>query len=364
MVTVLSGLAKGFAVCDHWYSSVPTETFPNRAFALSGTSLGRLDDSDGYFATPSIFGSLSNAKPDPISWKIYGYVLKALTISDYPDTVSADPSHFGLVADFQSDAANGQLPGFSFLEPAWSKSGTTIEKDQHPVANVALGEKFIYDVYHAVRASPSWNRTLLILTYDEHGGNYDHIAPPTNAASSTPASSGFDFTRFGVRVPSVLVSPLIEAGTIFRPAGATPLDHTSILATIEKKFGLTALTSRDAAAPDLEAVLNLDPASPNTVDPLAGVTVPVYQAPVGADVSITEQAHQVLLHHATLAASLPVVGEDNAAAAATADRFLSDPSPNGEDVAQFIEDRLTKWPNQTSIVHANLRPGNQRHPQA
>ena len=140
MVPVLSGLAKGFAVCDHWYSSVPTETFPNRAFALAGTSLGRLDDSNGYFATPSIFGCCLTPNPTQFPWKIYGYVLKALTISDYPDTVNADPSHFGLFADFQTDAANGQLPGFSYLEPAWSKSGKTIENDQHPVANVALGK--------------------------------------------------------------------------------------------------------------------------------------------------------------------------------------------------------------------------------
>ena len=106
----------------------------------------------------------------------------------------------------------------------------------------------------ALRDGPGWDQTLLIVTYDEHGGCYDHVPPPSGAIPPDQAIGeyGFDFTRFGVRVPAVLVSPLIAAGTVFRvPAGSMPLDHTSILKTVETRWGLPSLTARDAAAPDV-----------------------------------------------------------------------------------------------------------------
>jgi phospholipase C len=351
MVPVLSGLAKGFAVCDYWFSSVPTETYPNRAFALAGTSLGRVMDEDNpVFATPSIFASLS---ANNNTWRIYGYVRKPLTIADFPDTLSSPPANWGLFKDFQDDAANG-LPDFAFLEPAWSKSGTAIENDQHPVANVALGEQFLLEVYRTLLSSPAWDKTLLIITYDEHGGNYDHVPPPTTATppTTTPGEQGFGFTRFGVRVPTVLVSPLIAEGTVFRaPGSGPPFDHTSILATVEKKFGLAPLTARDGAAPDLEAVLTLDPAQSRQDDPLATVVAPAYQPPVGADTRATDRASRFLLGQAVAAGKLPIYGEDNGAAMATANAFTKQVSPNGEEVGQFIDDRLTKWTSQTAALY-------------
>jgi phospholipase C len=128
---------------------------------------------------------------------------------------------------------------------------------------------------------------LLIVTYDEHGGCYDHVPPPENAVApdNSPGESGFDFKRFGLRVPTVLISPLIPAGTVYRTASATPFDHTSILATIEKRFGVAPLTARDAAAPDVSGVLTL--ATPRTDDPLAGFKVPAAKStpplPAGPD---------------------------------------------------------------------------------
>ena len=145
MVPVLSGSGQRIrGVCDHWYylSTDRNVSEPGLRTGWYFPGAG-LDDSNRLLRHAVDIRSLSNDEPDRNSWKIYGYVLKALTISDYPDTVNADPSHFGLFADFQTDAANGQLPGFSYLEPAWSKSGKTIENDQHPVANVALGEKSV-----------------------------------------------------------------------------------------------------------------------------------------------------------------------------------------------------------------------------
>jgi phospholipase C len=268
LLPVLSGLAKGYAVCDHWYASAPTETMPNRAFACAATSQGHMDDATKKFTSPSIFGLLSD---HAVSWSIYGYTSAPLTRLDFSDTTAAPDANFGLFTDFQAAAAAGTLASYVWLEPSWESTGNS----QHPNYDVALGEQLIYDVYQAVSTGPGWASTLLVITYDEHGGCYDHVTPPGGATppDSTVGEYGFDFTRFGLRVPTVLISPLIPAGTVFRvPDGTTPLDHTAILKTVENRWGLPALTARDAAAPDVSAVLSLT--SPRTDDPISGVVVP------------------------------------------------------------------------------------------
>ena len=176
-----------------------------------------------------------------------------------------------MFSDFAAAAKGGTLPAFTFLEPSWSSTGNS----QHPNYDVALGEQLIHDVYETLRGGPGWPQTLLVITYDEHGGCYDHVPPPSGATppDNDAGEFGFDFTRFGVRVPTVLVSPLIAPGTVYRvPAGSTPLDHTSILKTVEQRWGLPSLTARDAAAPGFGDVLTLT--APRTDDVLAGVTVP------------------------------------------------------------------------------------------
>ena len=265
---ILSGLARGFAVCDHWYASVPTETLPNRAFTCAATSQGHMDDKTRTFTAPSVFGQL---EAHNLPWAIYGYDAQPLTKNTFTDIAGVAASHFGLFTDFQAAAKAGTLPAFTFLEPSWSSTGNS----QHPNYDVALGEQFIRDVYEAVRTGPGWAQTLLVITYDEHGGCYDHVPPPWGATppDSSAGEFGFGFDRFGVRVPAVLVSPLIEAGTVYRaPAGRPPLDHTSILKTIQQRWGLPSLTARDAAAPGFGDVLTLT--TPRTDDPLAGVTAP------------------------------------------------------------------------------------------
>lgn len=271
MLPVMSGLAKGFAVCDHWFASAPTQTIPNRAFAAAATSQGHLDNQVKSFTCRSIFGRLSQHK---IDWAIYGYNRDPLTRLDFTDTQDAPESHFGHFRDFQARAAAGTLPAYTFLEPSWGAGGNS----QHPNYDVALGEKLIYDTYQAVRSGPGWSDTLLLITYDEHGGNYDHVPPPWGAATpdNTIGEFGFDFTRFGVRIPALLISPRIRAGTVFRAKRGT-IDHTSVLKTIELRWGLKNLTARDKAAPDLGDVLKL--ATPRTDDPLAGVQVPVTDLP-------------------------------------------------------------------------------------
>jgi phospholipase C len=295
LLPVLSGLARGFAVCDHWFSSVPTETFPNRAFLCAATSQGHMDDSTSKYTSQSILGLLSAHN---LAWSIYGYNGPPLTRLNFPDTTDAAESHFGVFHDFQAAAAAGTLGAYTFLEPSWGSSGNS----QHPNYDVSLGEQLIHDVYYALRNGPGWNQTLLIITYDEHGGCYDHVPPPTGAVppDNCAGEFGFDFTRFGVRVPTVLVSPLIAAGAVFRPSGLVPLDHTSILKTVETRWGLPPLTARDAAAPDVGDVLTL--AQPRTDDPLAGVSVPTSAAanPVAGTPSHIQQTF------AQLVSALPV----------------------------------------------------------
>ncbi|MCB9231797.1 MAG: phosphoesterase [Bacteroidia bacterium] len=278
---ILSGLAKGFAVCDHWYCSIPTETVPNRSFLHAATSQGILRDSDEqtkkhyFYTAPTIFPRLDQAN---VSWKIYGYNALPLARASTSDLKEAPLSNFGLYSDFQHDLWGGNLASYTFLEPHWGPSGNS----QHPNYDVSSGEKFLYNIYQSLRKSEYWEKTLLVVTYDEHGGCYDHVLPPGGAAQPNAESVNtqyypdepFKFDRFGVRVPAVLISPYIQAGTVFRvPEGTTPIDHTSVLATIEAKWNILPLTARDAAAPHLGGVLTLDQA--RTDDPLQGITPPV-----------------------------------------------------------------------------------------
>ena len=322
LLPILSGLASGYAVCDQWFCSAPTETFPNRAFASAATSLGHMDDSTATFATQSIFGLLSS---HAISWSIYGYDNPPLTRLDYPDTTNAAESHFGLFPDFKAAAQAGTLGAYTFLEPSWGSSGNS----QHPNYDVALGEQLIHDVYYALHGSPAWARTLLIITYDEHGGCYDHVPPPGGAVppDSSVGEFGFDFTRFGVRVPAVLVSPLIARGTVFRTTGPVPFDHTSILKTVEARWQLPALTARDAAAPDVGDVLTLT--EPRTDDPLAGVAVPVSAGnnPAAGTPSHIQQVH------ARLVSQLPVPPESGGLLQLRTER----------DYHEYIRSRTEAW---------------------
>jgi phospholipase C len=293
---VLSALAKGYAVCDQWFASVPTETMPNRAFTCSGTSQGHMDDKTHTFTSPSIFGLLD---AHSLGWAIYGYDKEPLTKNTFTDISGAAATHFGLFTDFKAAAAGGTLPSFTFLEPSWSSTGNS----QHPNYDVALGEQFIHDVYEALRAGPGWAQTLLVITYDEHGGCYDHVPPPWGATppDNTAGEFGFGFTRFGVRVPTLLVSPLIAPGTVFRgPAGQAPLDHTSILKTVEQRWSLPALTARDAAAPGFGNVLTLTAARADDV--LAGVTVPVS---AGANPAAGQPSHLAEIRDELVSRRLP-----------------------------------------------------------
>ncbi len=335
MLPVMSGLAKGFAVCDHWFSSAPTQTIPNRAFAAAATSQGHLDNHVKVFTCPSIFGRLSDKN---IDWAIYGYNRDPLTRLDYTDTQNAPESHFGHFRDFQNRAAAGTLPAYTFLEPSFGAGGNS----QHPNYDIALGEKLINDVYYALHDGPGWNDTLLLITYDEHGGNYDHVPPPWGAVAPDDSIGewSFDFSRFGVRIPALLISPRIAAGTVFR-AKKGVIDHTSVLKTIELRWGLAPLTKRDAAAPDLGDVLTL--AQPRTDDPLKGVKIPVSDD-VHPDLSQPSGIDKLHAHKVSL---LPLRNEQG-----SYDKHMQPDLSSSADIGDYIQTRTAAWTQHLQRMHS------------
>ncbi|MGE5560146.1 MAG: alkaline phosphatase family protein [Chloroflexota bacterium] len=266
---VLSALANQYAVCDRYFCSVPTQTLANRSFVLAATSSGIVDNEPytNWLANtaPTVCNLIDAAGSPGLSWRIYFDPATVLPLAwlMLPSLRGRLFSNFSPMERFYRDAAAGTLPSFAFIEPRMLFD----HNDQHPPYSVIPGEQLILDVYRAVSSGPAWPRTLLIITYDEHGGCYDHVPPPAAVPPSPaapPGQFGFRFDRLGLRVPTVLVSPYIEPGTVFR--ADRPLDHTSIIKTVTRRFGLPDLTARDAAAADLGGALTLS--RPRTDRPL------------------------------------------------------------------------------------------------
>jgi phospholipase C len=241
---VLTTLALEFAVFNRWFASIPGPTICNRAFAHYGTSFGRVDMNVMYLNEPfkSIYSRLIGSTPKRTA-KIYYYDATSSTM-EVANLLQNQPELFGTYAQFLSDCDNGTLPDYSFIEPNYSdhetENGEEIANDQHPDHNVQAGELFIASVYNAIKQNSAlWGSTALLITYDEHGGIYDHVPPPactpdqfTASANDTGTGMPFKFDRLGVRVPSILVSPWIPKGTVVDRV----FDHASIPATITKFF--------------------------------------------------------------------------------------------------------------------------------
>jgi phospholipase C len=304
-VPVLSGLARAFGVSDRWHASAPCQTWPNRFFVHTGTANGYVNNSPTHFPylMETVFDRLEGAGQ---SWRIYFHDFpQSATLARLWGPRAVHFRHFE--HDFAQDAVAGTLPAYSFIEPRYfaDKVLNRTPNDEHPPHNVADGEALVAAVYNAVRGGPGWQETLLVVTFDEHGGLFDHVAPPPAASPGGPSPDGFLFDRFGVRVPAVIVSPYIRAGSVIRPPASTPFDHTSIIATLRKLFGFAPLTPRDAAAPDLVAVLGADPANdgPSSIAVPAAVSAPAEVARLAA---LPPNSLQRSL--AAAAASLPTFG--------------------------------------------------------
>jgi len=264
----LTQLAREFVVCDSWFSSMPGPTWPNRFFAVAGTSGGldhmpdwRQFDLDDYlvgFRLPrrSIFQQKS------VSWRIY----RGDRLFTFVNAIAG--VHVGKIRPFErfddevNDRTTPYKPQFTWIEPDYGNilGDFSDGSSQHPLDDYAAGDLLIKRVYDTIRRSDIWRHSLLIVTWDEHGGFYDHVAPPACVSpndGSQHASwnhSKFAFNQYGPRVPAVIVSPYIARNCIDSRA----YDHTSILATVRSVFGLAPFTDRDANARSLHPLVTLD----------------------------------------------------------------------------------------------------------
>lgn len=267
---VLTTLALEFAVFNRWFASIPGPTICNRAFAHYGTSFGRVDMNPFDIVEPfqSIYTRLISASP-PRTAKVYYYDTTSSTM-EVANLLQNQLQLFGTYEQFLSDCEKGTLPDYSFVEPNYSDhetdSGAEVASDQHPDHDVQAGESFIAEVYMAIKRSPLWPSTALLVVYDEHGGIYDHVAPPSctpdNFQSSTvdPGTGvGFKFDRLGVRVPGILISPWIPKNTVVDRV----FDHASIPGTLTRFF----LGDHSARSPrEMSADVFIEPRSA-AVDP-------------------------------------------------------------------------------------------------
>jgi phospholipase C len=242
MLPVLSTLASEFAVCDHWFSSLPGPTWPNRLYVHAATSDGRTDNNPHQYAMKSIFENLYDLGKE---WRIYFHDLPQSAMLTNLRNARYLRFFESYEDAFDRDCRSGDLPTYSFIEPRYSTLGSLRGNDQHPDHGVELGEVLIADVYQALRASPNWEESALLILWDEHGGFYDHVPPGSTVNPDGKNSPEFDFGLLGVRVPAVLVSPWVQRGFVDH----TVYDHSSVPATLKNMFGLRDfLTKRDTAA--------------------------------------------------------------------------------------------------------------------
>jgi phospholipase C len=282
-VPVLSSLAHNYAVCDHWFASLPTQTFCNRSFVHAGTSSGYVNNDGGGLCfvndTPTIFDLLESAGK---TWNVFcgGWLLQSFTLlTQKPMWKYGLTKHFAHFWDFLGAAGKkGGLPNYSFIEPIYFDSMVWgPENDMHPEcnpyqffgpSNLHRGEALLRAVYDAVRDGPDWESTLLIILFDEHGGCYDHVPPPSKGQCNVavapdekfydagqPGGVGFKFDRLGPRVPAIIVSAYTPPQTRLHEV----FEHTSILSTVVNCFGLPEgkLGRRQEKAIDVGGALTL-----------------------------------------------------------------------------------------------------------
>jgi phospholipase C len=272
---VINGLAKSYAISDDWFCSVPSGTTVNRAFAFTGSTLGRLNNFQNgvdytawsqYPRRPSIWKVLwDNGIRDfklynSVEWLQCAYTYNLFLKGQIPSIDG--PFSVGNVAtqlnQFFDDLKYGTLPKFSFLEPKWvTFTGST---SYHPGNDLIPGERELNDIITAMQASPLWEKTLLVINFDEHGGLADHVPPPYAVKPyANDSLHGFEFDIMGPRIPTILVSPWISENTVFRSETGTSYDNTSILSTLLEWLGVPksrwALGERTNHAPTFEAVV-------------------------------------------------------------------------------------------------------------
>jgi phospholipase C len=323
-IPITSALAQAYAVSDRWFTSGPVQTLANRFFAHCATpstyfengiqyaltdNTGLIDrhtDPDGTVNDKSVFelldvaaGSSQWSWPGRMAWKVYYHDWPIAAFVKYVDdnwgVIHDGNVHLisGLFGGFFHDVKHDRLPTYSFIEPRYTDvflgtpssnhpGGSDINENPPPIS-ICSGELLLQSIYEALYNGPNnlFEKTLFIVTYDEHGGLYDHAKPPAAVSPFEPGTvQGFAYDRYGVRVPAIFINPYIQAQTIFRPSsGSNPFDHTSIISTLCAQFGLDGpLTPRDGSAPTLAGLIN--PA--NSLNPFAPWDLPSVNCPTPA----------------------------------------------------------------------------------
>jgi phospholipase C len=245
---VLHTLATEFTVFNRWFASIPGPTLCNRAFAHYGSSFNNVG-MNVFYVNPLFKSIYERLTAGGRTSKLFYYDASSSTL-EVVNLLQNQQVMFGTYPDFLAACDADQLPDYSFIEPNYKDhpspdgNGQLLATDQHPDNDVRAGESFIADIYNRIRNNPTlWPKTTLLVLYDEHGGIYDHVAPPnldplrvdkefTAQTDATGTSDPFHFDRLGVRVPAILVSPWVEKGSVINDV----FEHASIPATVTEHF--------------------------------------------------------------------------------------------------------------------------------
>ncbi|MBK8217247.1 MAG: alkaline phosphatase family protein [Myxococcales bacterium] len=232
-------LADNFTVCDNWFASVLGPTWPNRYYLHAATSDGKKGNTPFVTGGPdtiweklrSAGKSYKNYTASVVAWYTGGFVGKLLSLNPVKQ-----------MSEFFADCRNGTLPNFSIIDPDFTSN------DDHPSHDIRQGQAFVASVYKALAESPQWKRVLFVITYDEHGGFFDHVPPPKTVDQLA------EFQQLGIRVPAFVIGPTVRRGHVEKGV----LEHVSVLSTVKTRFGVTPLNQRMAQTRDLSSCI--DPA--------------------------------------------------------------------------------------------------------
>jgi phospholipase C len=236
-IPFLAAFAQAFSTCDHWFAPILAETFANRMFMWSAQT-DRLSNSFSVTSLPTIFDRLQTAG---VSHRYYFGNVPFLALWGLKYLFAG-----AFLSEFFEDVASGSLPALSFVDPKFTVLDDGLGNDDHPHSDIRNGDAFLSQVFHAVASGPKWGSTVLIVTFDEWGGFFEHVAPPRVVAPNKIDTNLVNGEALlGFRVPTVIASAFTRGAN---KVDATVYDHTAILKLIEWRWGLTPLTLRDASS--------------------------------------------------------------------------------------------------------------------
>ncbi|MFC2046597.1 alkaline phosphatase family protein [Chloroflexota bacterium] len=259
-VPVFDALARQFCVCDRWFSAMLGPTIPNRSYALAGTSGGLTECHELLRQTPEGLKTVFEFMPEG-AWGCYYHDVSSLWLIEKYRHHPLTGGPVRRFRTFRKHAREGRLPAVSWIDPHFAVKRLK-GNDDHPPSDIRKGQRLVAEVYNLLLESPVWDKTMLVITYDEHGGFYDHVAPP-QAEDDFP-----HLRRHGVRVPAIIVSPWVAA----RSVSHTLFDHTSVIKTILQRFcrqpdgSIPSMGARTDAATGLSGLLTED--SPRPCEPI------------------------------------------------------------------------------------------------